>query len=137
MKGLADYGRSYGNESITESSKWQFAGYHGTSFDRAELIAEQGFKADGKNPVCFAPMDDLGFAQQHGRRRALEYGDTKYGVVMASFPPQELIFGMGGDQIDVPPAQVGNIAVRRTLMYEMLPDGSEVQIPQITEPDKE
>lgn len=133
----SDGTQAYVDAGITESNPKQFAGYHGTSFDRAELIAEEGFNDDGKNPVCFAPMNDLGFAQRHGRERARQYGDTKYGVVMASFPPQELIFGMGGDQIDVPAAQVGRISVVRTLMYEMLPDGREVQIPQITEPNQE
>lgn len=68
-------------------------------------------------------MDNLFFAMRHGQHRAEEGGDTQFGVVQASFPPRKLEFGMGGDQINIPAAQVGEITVRTVLVFDTHPNG--------------
>ena len=107
---------------MAELGKLQFAGYHGTSIGNARVIEQNGFRGDS-GPICFAPLDNLGFAQVHGRRRAEELGDSEYGIVMASFPSRKLEFGMGGDQINVPAAEVGSIVVRNVLVFQTRPSG--------------
>ena len=99
-----------------------FAGYHGTSISNAKVIEEKGFQTSG-SPICFAPMDNLFFALNHGQRRSQENGDSQYGVVQASFPAQRLEFGLGGDQINVPASLVGEITVRAVLVFDALPSG--------------
>lgn len=100
----------------------QFIGYHGTSISNARNIEQYGFTSDGQ-PICFAPFDNIGFAQNHGRRRAEELGDSEYGVVLANFPPHPLEFGLGGDQINVAAADAGKIIVRNVLVFETRPSG--------------
>lgn len=100
----------------------QFVGYHGTSISKARIIEQDGFVSDGQ-PICFAPFDNIGFAQDHGRRRAQELGDSEYGVVLANFPPHRLEFGLGGDQINVAAADAGRIVVQNVLVFETRPSG--------------
>jgi hypothetical protein len=107
---------------MAEVGELQFAGYHGTTIANARGIEQNGFQGDS-GPICFAPLDNLGFAQGHGRRRAEERGDGQYGVVMASFPSRKLESRLGGDQINVPAADVGRIVVRNALVFETRPSG--------------
>jgi hypothetical protein len=106
-------------------SELHFAGYHGTSADNARSIEQDGFRDSGV-PICFAPIDDLHFAMSHGRRRAEEFDDSQYGVVLATFPPQELKLGLRGYQIEVPREGIGRIVIRKVMIFEALPSGLQV-----------
>ena len=103
-----------------DEQKFHFAGFHGTSVANAKRIEEAGF-TDTNGDVFFAPMDNMGFAMTHGRRRATEYGDAQYAVVTATFPARGLEFGLGGDQIRVPREQIGSIAVQAVAYFDVLP----------------
>jgi hypothetical protein len=107
---------------MAELGSLQFAGYHGTSIGNARNIEQSGFRQD-TGTICFAPMDNIFFAQSHGRRRAQELGDATFGVVLANFPPHPLELGLSGDQINVPAARVGDIVVRKVLEFETLSSG--------------
>ena len=98
--------------------KFHFAGYHGTSVGNARQIEQDGF-TDTNGDVFFAPMDNLYFAMQHGRRRASEYGDPQFAVVQATFPARKLEFGLQGDQIRIPREEVGAIVVRAVHYHDI------------------
>ena len=108
--------------NMAQVGEIQLIGYHGTSIASARSIEQDGFRSDGQ-AICFAPFDNIGFAQQHGRRKAEELGDSEYGVVLASFPPHKLEFGLGGDQINVAAADAGSIIVRNVLVFDARPSG--------------
>jgi hypothetical protein len=104
-------------------NKFHSVGYHGTTISTARTIEAEGFKDTGNGVVCFAPLDNLPFAQRHGQRRAEEYGDQSYGVVQATFPARELEFGLGGDQINICGEDISKIAVVAILEFDTLPSG--------------
>lgn len=105
-----------------------FAGYHGTSIYAARTIERDGFLNMGE-PICFAPLNNLFFAMRHGRERARENGDSQYAVILANFPGQELSQGVDA-QIEVPPEDIGNIAVRNVMLFETRPSGLQVPVRQ-------
>lgn len=111
---------------------YDYAGYHGTTLSNAVTIKREGFKNNGY-PVCFAPINNLEFAQRHGNRHAEEIGDTQYGVVLANFPSRRIEFGIEGDQINVPIEDIGRIVVRDVLVFETIPSGLIVPVSSIKE----
>lgn len=93
-------------------------GYHGTDVQSAERIVEVGFQRNGGD-VYFAPLDNIYFAQTHGERRARDRGESQYAIIQAMFPGKKLEFGMGGDQIRVPVAEIGRISVVGLRIYDL------------------
>ena len=92
-------------------------GYHGTDVASAEQIIQHGFRVDS-DAVFFAPLDNLKFAQTHGERRARDRGDTSYAVIQAIFPGKMLEFGLKGDQVKIPLAEIGTISIIGLQIYD-------------------
>lgn len=134
MASISAYKLLYAPKYVTiiSMSDILFAGYHGTSISNARSIERDDFQNNG-NPIYFALMDNLNFAMQHGQRRAGEYNDSQYGVVLANFPPQELKLGLQGDQLEVPPEDIGRIIVRNVLVFETHPSGLQIPTPSAIE----
>jgi hypothetical protein len=94
--------------------------YHGTSLENAQKIEARGFEIR-ESYVCFTPLNEAGLirAKKHGRLRAVETGDDKFGVVEAVFGPQEEVQDANGEpQIELPQTEIGSICVMRVLFFE-------------------
>jgi hypothetical protein len=104
--------------TLSSDERIHIGGYHGTDMASAEHIAAEGFQ-ESNGDVFFAPLNNLSFAQQHGERRARDRGDSEYGVIQATFPGKRLELGMASDQIQIPPSEIGRIAIIALWVYSV------------------